>query len=105
MPKLSKSVARQPRKATTPGTRTTLTMVAERAGVSPSTVSRILNGTAQVSEHKQQLVRAVIEELNFPSDPAACSSAGGRAMSGGRIIQFSDCPLYAQASPGLSDVF
>ena len=28
-------------------------MVAEQAGVSPSTVSRILNGTAQVSEDKK----------------------------------------------------
>ena len=65
MTKVTQSASRQPRRTTAPGTRTTLTMVAQRAGVSPSTVSRILNGTAQVSEEKQQLVRSVIEELNF----------------------------------------
>ena len=104
MPKVEKSVPRQPRRPTLPGTRTTLTMVAERAGVSPSTVSRILNGTAQVSEEKQQLVRSVIEELNFRPDPAARSLAGGRAMSIGVLTQFIDSPYYGEALRGIEDV-
>lgn len=83
--------------------RATLTMVAERAGVSPSTVSRILNGTAQVSEEKQALVKAVIEELGFRPDPAARSLAGGRTMSIGVLTQFIDSPYYGEALRGIED--
>ncbi len=78
-------------------------MVAERAGVSPSTVSRILNGTAQVSEDKQALVKAVIEELGFRPDPAARSLAGGRTMSIGVLTQFIDSPYYGEALRGIED--
>jgi len=83
--------------------RPTLGMVAERAGVSPSTVSRILNGTAQVSEDKQALVKAVIEELGFRPDPAARSLAGGRTMSIGVLTQFIDSPYYGEALRGIED--
>lgn len=84
--------------------RSTLGLVAMRAGVSPSTVSRILNGTAQVSHEKQRLVRAAIEELNFQPDPAARSLAGGRAMSVGVLTQFIDSPFYGEALRGIEDV-
>ena len=57
--------------------RPTLGMVAERAGVSPSTVSRILNGTAKVSAEKRALVESMITELGFKPDPVARSLAGG----------------------------
>ena len=83
--------------------RATLTMVAERAGVSPSTVSRILNGTAQVSIEKQALVKAVIEELGFRPDPAARSLAGGRTMSIGVLTQYIDSPYYGEALRGIED--
>jgi len=43
----------------------TLEMVAREAGVSPSTVSRILNGTARVRESKAAAVRAAIAKLQF----------------------------------------
>ena len=103
MPRVKKASLRESAAPALPGgtTRTTLTMVAERAGVSPSTVSRILNGTAQVSVHKQQLVRSVIEELNFRPDPAARSLAGGRAMSIGVLTQFIDSPYYGEALRGI----
>jgi LacI family transcriptional regulator len=83
--------------------RTTLSMVAQRAGVSPSTVSRILNGTAQVSDEKQALVKAVIQELGFRPDPAARSLAGGRTMSIGVLTQFIDSPYYGEALRGIED--
>ncbi len=102
---MNTSVSRQPRRAILPGSgqRTTLTMVAQRAGVSPSTVSRILNGTAQVSEEKQALVKAIIEELGFRPDPAARSLAGGRTMSIGVLTQFIDSPYYGEALRGIED--
>lgn len=84
--------------------RSTLTQVAERAGVSPSTVSRILNGTAKVSEAKMARVQKAIEELNFLPDPAARSLAGGRTMSIGVLTQFIDSPFYGEALRGIEDV-
>ena len=63
-------------------------MVAAKAGVSPSTVSRILNGTAQVNEAKKSQVLAAIEELGFKPNLAARSLAGGRTMSVGVLTQF-----------------
>ncbi len=84
--------------------RATLGMVAQRAGVSPSTVSRILNGTAKVSEEKQRLVRQVIDELGFRPDPTARSLAGGRTMSIGVLTQYIDSPFYGEALRGIEDV-
>ena len=84
--------------------RSTLAQVAKLAGVSPSTVSRILNGTAQVSAEKKALVRKAIVELDFQPDPAARSLAGGRAMSVGVLTQFIDSPFYGEALRGIEDV-
>jgi LacI family transcriptional regulator len=83
--------------------RATLGMVAKQAGVSPSTVSRILNGTAQVSEEKKALVNAVIDELGFRPNLAARSLAGGRTMSIGVLTQFIDSPYYGEALRGIED--
>ncbi|MCK7473671.1 MAG: LacI family transcriptional regulator [Rhodopseudomonas palustris] len=58
----------------------TLEMVAERAGVSPSTVSRILNGTAVVSDEKRAAVDRAIAELGFVPNPVARGLAGGRTL-------------------------
>lgn len=43
----------------------TVELVAPRSGVSPSTVSRILNGTAKVSADKRQVVEDTIARFNF----------------------------------------
>ena len=50
----------------------TLGMVAEASGVSPSTVSRILNGTAIVSEEKRAAVDRAIEALKAAIAPNRC---------------------------------
>ena len=81
----------------------TLSMVAEMAGVSPSTVSRILNGTAQVNEAKKLQVLAVIDQLGFKPNLAARSLAGGRTMSVGVLTQFIDSPFYGEALRGIED--
>ena len=83
--------------------RSTLVMVAQTARVSPSTVSRILNGTAKVSEAKRAAVIAAIEQLGFRPDPAARSLAGGRTMSVGVLTQSIDSPFYSEALRGLED--
>lgn len=49
----------------------TIIEVAKLAGVSPSTISRVLNGTAVVAPETERRVRAAIAELGFSPHPAA----------------------------------
>jgi LacI family transcriptional regulator len=79
----------------------TLEMVAERAGVSPSTVSRILNGTAVVSDEKRAAVDEAIAKLGFVPNPVARGLAGGRTLSVGVLSQAIDSPFYGAALRGI----
>ena len=81
----------------------TLERVAERAGVSPSTVSRILNGTAVVSDDKREAVDRAIAELGFVPNPVARGLAGGRTLSVGVLTQAIDSPFYGVALRGIED--
>ena len=45
--------------------------VARLAGVSPATVSRVMNGTAHVEEEKRRRVQKVIEETGFKPNEVA----------------------------------
>lgn len=83
--------------ATAKGSAVTLEMVAREAGVSPSTVSRILNGTARVRESKVRAVEAAIAKLQFMPNPVARSLAGGKSMSVGVVTQAIDSPFYGMA--------
>ncbi len=81
----------------------TLEQVAREAGVSPSTVSRILNGTAVVSDLKKQAVQDAIAKLGFVPNPMARGLAGGRTLSVGVITQAIDSPFYGAALRGIED--
>lgn len=86
------------------GNRTvTLEQVARHAGVSPSTVSRILNGTAVVSDDKKQAVQDAIRSLGFVPNPVARGLAGGRSLSIGVVTQAIDSPFYGAALRGIED--
>ena len=77
--------------------------VALAAGVSPSTVSRILNGTAEVSDLKKKAVGDAIARLGFVPNPVARGLAGGRTLSIGVITQAIDSPFYGAALNGIED--
>jgi LacI family transcriptional regulator len=79
----------------------TLEMVAQAAGVSPSTVSRILNGTAVVSDDKRQAVEQAIATLGFVPNPVARGLAGGRTLSVGVVAQTIDSPFFGGALRGI----
>ena len=81
----------------------TLDMVAKAAGVSASTVSRILNGTAVVAPDKAKAVEAAIARLGFVPNPMARALAGGRTNSVGVITQSIDSPFYGVALRGIED--
>lgn len=81
----------------------TLEQVAAHAGVSPSTVSRILNGTAVVSDDKKQAVAEAIRTLGFVPNPVARGLAGGRTFSIGVVTQAIDSPFYGAALRGIEE--
>jgi len=97
--------AKQPPAKKAPSSRpdgvVTLEQVAEQAGVSPSTVSRILNGTAVVSQAKKDAVQAAIQQLGFRPNPVARGLAGGRTLSIGVVTQIISSPFYGEALLGI----
>lgn len=110
-PKSARSQADSPRAQTArPSARrgmtagpVTLEQVALAAGVSPSTVSRILNGTAVVSAEKKAAVDAAIANLGFVPNPVARGLAGGRTLSIGVVALSIDSPFYGVAMRGIED--
>jgi LacI family transcriptional regulator len=81
----------------------TIGMVANAAGVSASTVSRVLNGTAIVNGLKKQAIDAAITKLGFVPNPIARGLAGGRTFSIGVVTQALDSPFYGPAMRGIED--
>lgn len=60
--------------------------VAERAGVSVSTVSRALRSVPGVSMETRKRVQAVADELGYSASPAASRLATGRTMTVGIVV-------------------
>ena len=79
----------------------TLRMVAREAGVSASTVSRIINGTVNVSDGLKLAVEAAITKFNFKPNAAARGLALGRTLTIGVIAQAIDSPFYGEGLRGI----
>jgi len=61
-------------------TAATISDVADKAGVSPMTVSRVLNGESNVRPATREAVNAAIAELSYSPNPAARSLAGAQPI-------------------------
>jgi len=94
---MQRPVGRTRTRVPEPDAAVTLEMVAKEAGVSSSTVSRILNGTARVRDAKARAVQTAIAKLNFLPNPVAQSLARGKSMSIGVVTQAIASPFYAEA--------
>jgi LacI family transcriptional regulator len=79
----------------------TLRVIAREAGVSASTVSRIINGTVKVSEQLKGAVEAAIARHDFRPDAAARGLALGRTLTIGVLSQSIDSPFYAEGLRGV----
>jgi len=77
--------------------------VARRAGVSPSTVSRVLNGTSPVREDKRQLVLEAAEALDYTPHPAALSLLSKRTGGLGVLLPFVGGDFFAELLSGLDE--
>src|SRR5580692_7083093 len=80
---------------------TTLRMVASEAGVSASTVSRIINGTVNVSDERKQAVEAAIAKFDFRPNAAARGLALGKTLTIGVVAQAIDSPFYGEGLRGI----
>ena len=58
----------------------TMQDVADRAGVSPKTVSRVVNNEPRVSESTRKKIQKVIDELSFQPNKSAQSLAADRSL-------------------------
>lgn len=83
----------------------TLRDIADRANVSPSTVSRVLNGKKIVNHQTRELVLAAIAELDYQPNAFAQSLARGRSMSVGVVTQKMGSPFYDAISQGVLEGF
>ncbi len=73
-------------KSSSPKRSMSLEDIAARAGVSRSTVSRVINNETYVSEHTRRQVLAVIEQVGYAPNPAARALATQRNNTIGLVI-------------------
>ena len=86
---------------TAPSDPVTVLDVAREAGVSASTVSRILNGTARVAASKRTAVEEAIRRLEFRPNLSARSLRQGRTMTIGILTQDVESPFYGRSMSGI----
>ena len=85
------------------GTGARMRDVAQRAGVSPMTVSRALSTPERVSpEMRERVVRAV-KEIGYLPNHLASSLSSNRSTTIGLIVPSIDNSIYTQTIKGLSD--
>lgn len=77
--------------------------VAKKAGVSPATVSRVLNKTARVSPKLTKRVLSAVSELNYVPDPFAHGLKTKRTKSIGLIISDITNPFFPELARGVED--
>ncbi len=75
--------------------------IARAAGVSSSTVSRVLNGTTAVAEDKRVAVLAVVDQLNYRPNVIAQGLKRGRSAAIGVLTQSIDSPFYGTILRGI----
>lgn len=77
--------------------------VAKKAGVSPSTVSRVLNNHPYVNKEKREKVLQVIKDINYIPNINAIHLKTGKTHLIGVIIPFSSHPYFSKLIQGISE--
>ncbi|MCB9419680.1 MAG: substrate-binding domain-containing protein [Ardenticatenaceae bacterium] len=75
-------------------TKITILDIAEKANVSPSTVSRVLRNSAGVAQKKRDAVMQAVTELDYRPNIFAQSLASGQSMTIGVLTQNFGSPFY-----------
>jgi LacI family transcriptional regulator len=83
---------------------TTISDVARRAGVSTATVSRVLNGSAEVSEPLQRKVRAAVRATGYEPSRIARSLRTQRSNIWSVIVSDIRNPFFTELISGLEEI-
>jgi LacI family transcriptional regulator len=75
---------------------TTIREVAEKAGVSPTTVSHVVNHTRYVSDEVRNRVELAMSELNYRPNALARSLRRGETLTFGLVLPDSANPFFAE---------
>ncbi len=86
-----------------PSSAVTVMDVAREAGVSVSTVSRIVNGTARVADDKRLAVEAAIVRLGYRPNLHARSLKMGTSMTIGILTQKIESPVFNRVMLGIEE--
>ena len=78
--------------------------VAKLAGVGTMTVSRVLNGTARVSEETSRRVYAAIERLQYKPNQVARALRGSSSKSIGVLVPYLYDPFFATCAHAIDEV-
>lgn len=81
--------------------RVTIQDIADQAGVSKATVSRVLNNTTPVHEAKRQAVQDAIDRMGFKPNDMARSLARGSSRTIGTLTQIIGSPFYDTIAQGV----
>lgn len=79
----------------------TIADIAQMAGVSASTVSRVLSGANKVSEAKREAVLKAVSDLNYHPNMFARGLASGQSMTIGVLTQNFGSPFYDAIIQGI----
>lgn len=77
--------------------------IAKLAGVSVTTVSRVLNGHPYVSEEKRQTVLEVVEKLNYSQNANAVHLSKGKTNIVGVILPYINHPYFDAMVGGIME--
>ena len=82
---------------------TSIREVAKLAGVSPATVSRVMNGTANVNEEKRKRVEAAIQETGFQPNELARALYKKSSKMIGMIVPDIENPFFSELAKAVED--
>jgi LacI family transcriptional regulator len=83
---------------------TRLADVAERAGVSTATISRVINNSGYVSEELRERVLKTVAELNYSPNGVARSMSQRRTLTLGLVVPDISNPFFTALARGAEDV-
>ena len=71
--------------------------ITEKVGVNPSTVSRVINGTASISEETKQKIKDAMRELDYHPNSLARSLVNGSTFTIGLVIDAGNSDAFSNA--------
>jgi LacI family transcriptional regulator len=84
--------------------RVTMSDVAQEAGVSLMTVSRVINNKGEISSETKKRVQEVIEKLGYRPSGIARSLAGGQTYTIGLVVPDIANPYFSGMAHGVAEV-